>query len=420
MDFSPFDSRYFDDPYPLYKRLRDQDTLHYSQQDKVFCVTRYDEVRDVFKRPDLFSSRGGFASLLMQSWDRVGPRDLIEMLRFLVRTRINPLKFRGAPKSIITADPPDHAPLRQIVNRGFTARRIAAWESRIRELSEGYISGLADSEPFDVVAELAYPLPMMIISEMLGVETERLADFRRWSNGAINLQTSGTRAPSPAANLANAGELLQYVRSVVERRRREPCDDLISVMIDPAHGEPLDTEAVMLFALVLLVAGNETTTNSVGNTVDMLLRNPALLDTVAQNPSLIPALIEESVRLESPLRLMPRQAVEDTMIRNTPIPKGSNLVVMIGSANRDERAIENPECVDLRRDTGRHLAFGFGIHFCLGASLARLEARVILETLIPRLQGRELRAGGGVRTDSYFTRGFDRLELARIASAVAA
>ena len=150
----------------------------------------------------------------------------------------------------------------------------------------------------------------------------------------IETLTSGERAGSPAATLENAGQLLQYLRSIVDRRRAEPSDDLISVMIDPTHGEPLDTEAVMLFALILLVAGNETTTNSVGNTVDMLLRDRDLLEQVAQDPSLIPALVEESVRLESPFRLMPRTAIRDTVIRNTPIPKGSSVMIMIGGRPR--------------------------------------------------------------------------------------
>ena len=176
----------------------------------------------------------------------------------------------------------------------------------------------------------------------------------------------------------------------------------------------------MLFAIILLVAGNETTTNSVGNTVDILLRDRALLDAVSKDPSLIPALIEESVRLQSPFRLMPRQAVRDTVIRNTPIPKGSHIMVMIGSANRDERYFENPERPDLQRDTSGHLGFGFGIHFCLGASLARLEARVVLETLIPLLHDRKLSMDGCVRTDSYFTRGFAELNLSRVAAIAAA
>jgi cytochrome P450 len=177
---------------------------------------------------------------------------------------------------------------------------------------------------------------------------------------------------------------------------------------------------VLLFATVLLIAGNETTTNSVGNSVDLLLRNRDALDEVAKDPSLIPNLVEESIRLESPFRLMPRQANRDTMIRNTPIPKGSNVLIMIGAANRDERRFEDADRFDLHRDTSGHLGFGHGIHFCLGASLARLEARVALESLIPLLHDRQPCAGGSVRSDSYFTRGFSKLELSRMAATAAA
>ncbi len=420
MEFSPYDSQFWDDPYPAYQNLRDRETLHYSGEANAFCVTRHDEAAAVFKQPEVFASNGGFGSITMQNWGKLGPRDVMEMLRFLVRARLNPLELRGAPKTIITSDPPDHAPLRNIVNRGFTPRRIADWESRVRELSEGYVRGLQDSARFDAVERLAHPLPMTVIAEMLGVDPARRADFRRWSNGLIDAVTGGGRTSSPGALLATAGELLQYLRSVVDQRRQNLGDDLISVMIDPTHGEPLDTQAVMLFATILLVAGNETTTNCVGNTVDMLLRDRALLAEVSQNPSLIPALVEESIRLESPFRFMPRQAVQDTMIRNTMIRKGSNILIMIGSANRDERVFEDPDRLNLRRDTSAHLGFGYGSHFCLGASLARLEVRVALETLLPLLQDREIGAGGRVRADSFFTRGFKKLEVSRIAARVAA
>jgi cytochrome P450 len=420
MDFSPLDSQYWDDPYPHYRELRDQETLHYSSEAKAFCVTRYDEAAEVFKQPELFSSRPGFNLLLMHLWQKIGPRDVFEMLRFLVRARVNPLMLRGAPESIISSDPPNHAPLRQIVNRGFTPRRISAWEARVRELSEGYVAGLESAERFDVVEKLAHPLPMTIIAEMLGVDPARIADFRRWSTGMIDSLTGSGRSDSPADALANGGQLLQYLRSVVDQRRKEPADDLISVLIDPAHGDPLDTQAVLLFATVLLIAGNETTTNSVGNSVDLLLRNRDALDEVAKDPSLIPNLVEESIRLESPFRLMPRQANRDTMIRNTPIPKGSSVLIMIGAANRDERRFEDADRFDLHRDTSGHLGFGHGIHFCLGASLARLEARVALESLIPLLHDRQPCAGGSVRSDSYFTRGFSKLELSRMAATAAA
>jgi len=420
VEFSPFDPKHWDDPYPIYAELRAQETLHVCDKTQAFCVTRFDEAAEVFKQPELFSSRSGFNVLLLDTWKKVGPRDVFEMLRFLVRARINPLELRGAPESIISSDPPNHERLRQIVNRGFKPRRIAAWEGRVRELSEGYVAGLESAECFDVVEKLAHPLPMTIIAEMLGVDASRIADFRRWSTGVIDSISGSSRTGSPAGALSNGGELLQYLRSVVAARRTQPTDDLISVLVDPSRGEPLDTQAVLLFATVLLVAGNETTTNSVGSATDLLLRNRDVLDEVTKDPSLIPNLVEETIRMESPFRFMPRQTTRDTTIRGTRIPEGSTVLVMIGSANRDERRFEDAERFDLHRDTSGHLGFGFGIHFCLGASLARLEARVALETLVPLLHDRELCPGGAERADSYLTRGFAKLDVTRVAATAAA
>jgi cytochrome P450 len=420
MDFDPFDRDHWDDPYPTYQALREQPTLHWAPGAEAFCVTRYEEAAEVFKQPELFSSRLGFDVLVRDRWSEVGPRDVFEMFRFLVRARVNPLALRGAPESIISSDPPHHGPLRLTVNRGFTPRRIDAWEPRVRELCAAYVRGIDEAERFDVVERLAHPLPMTIIAELLGVDADRIADFRRWSHGLISTLTGSGRSASPGALLANGGELLQYLRSVVERRRREPGDDLISVLVDPRQGEPLDTQAVLLFATILLVAGNETTTNAIGNSVQLLLDHSDVLDAVAADPSLVPAVVEESLRLESPFRLMPRLATRDTTIRNTRIPAGSRVLVMIGAANRDERRFPDAERFDLHRDTRGHLAFGHGIHFCLGASLARLEARVALETLIPLLRDRIAPRENAVRADSYFTRGFTQLEVRRRALTAAA
>ena len=420
MDFDPFDPALWDDPYPAYRELRAQPTLHFAPKAEAFCVTRFDEAAEVFRQPELFSSRLGFDVLVRDRWSEVGLRDVFEMLRFLVRARVNPLVLRAAPQSILSSDPPEHGPLRLTVNRGFTPRRIEAWEPRARELCEAYVTDLDDAESFDVVGRLAHPLPMTIIAELLGVDPDRIADFRRWSNGLVSTLTGSRRSASPGAMLANSGELLQYLRTVVERRRRDPGDDLISVLVDPRQGDTLDTQAVLVFATILLVAGNETTTNAIGNSVQLLLDHPDELERVAADPSLIPAVVEESIRFESPFRLMPRVATRDTMLRNTRIPPGSGVLVMIGAANRDERRFPDADRFDLQRDTRGHLGFGHGIHFCLGASLARLEARVALETLVPLLRERVLREGGALRADSYLTRGFARLEVTRPALHAAA
>jgi cytochrome P450 len=420
MKFNPFDAETCDEPYPLYSELRDLDNLHWSPEGNVFCVTRFDEAEAVFKQPDLFSSRIGFNLLTGDLWDTVGPCDVFEMVRFMARARMSPFVLRGIPSTIISSDPPHHDAMRSTVNRGFTPRRIGAWEDRVRELSEECVLGAGDEESFDVIDRLAAPLPMRIIAEILGVDANRISDFRRWSTGIIDVLSGSTRTKSPAHALDMAGQLFQYMRTVVDARRKEPTDDLISVLVDPNQGAVMSTQEVIFFSLVLLIAGNETTMNTVGSAVELLMRRRDVLEEVAEDPKLIKNLVEEIIRMESPFRWMPRTAMQDTTIRGTHIPKGSDLLVMIGAANRDERRFENPEHFDLHRDTSGHMGFGYGIHFCLGASLARLEVRVVLETLVPLLLGRELRPGDATRTDSNFTRGYSRMEVTRMSAAAAA
>jgi len=419
MEFDPFDAKGCDEPYSTYRELRDQDSLHWSPTGNVFCVTRFDEAESVFRQPEIFSSRLGFNLMVTDLWETVGPRDVLEMVRFMARAHMNPFVLRSMPSTIISSDPPHHNAMRSTVNRGFTPRRIGAWEDRVRELSEECVRGAGDEESFDVVDRLAAPLPMRIIAEILGVDSNRISDFRRWSTGIIDVLSGSTRTKSPAHALDMAGQLFRYMRSVVDARREEPTDDLISVLVDPNQGAVMSTQEVIFFSLVLLIAGNETTMNTVGNAVELLMRRRDVLEEVGEDPSLIKNMVEEIIRMESPFRWMPRTAMQDTTIRGTHIPKGSDLLVMIGAANRDERRFENPDHFDLHRDTSGHLGFGYGIHFCLGASLARLETRVVLETLVPLLLDRELRPGGATRTDSFFTRGYSRMEVTRMAAASA-
>ena len=413
MTFEPLEKECWENPYPWYRELRELESLHWAPKAQLFCASRHEEASEVFRDSELFSSQAAFDLLLQSSWQSVGVADAFEMLRFLKRARLNPLTLRSAPETLLSSDPPSHDAMRNIVNRGFSPRRIAAWEPRIREISQQRVSKLKGARQFDIVAGLAHPLPMSIIAEMLGVEPDRIADFRRWSNTAIRDLTGCERSRSPRALLKNGGEVLEYLRSIVEQRKREPIDDLISTLVDPKYEDTLDTQRVLMFAMVLLIAGNETTTSAIGNTVKLLFEHPQVFEEVSANPSLIPALIEESLRFESPFQFMPRRATRDTELRGTPIPKGSRVLALIGAANRDPRHFPDPDGFDIHRDTQGHLAFGYGIHFCLGSHLARLEARVALEELLPALAGCTLADGGVAYGDSYITRGPLRLEVVR-------
>jgi len=324
--------------------------------------------------------------------------------------------FNHVQPHLIAEDPPTHGPLRAVVNRGFTPRRIAAWEPRVRAICDEHLAPLRDGAAFDLVHDFAIPLPVRIIAEMLGVEPERMRDFKRWSDTVIEHTTGQDRANlfAPAFTQAIL-ELMSYLREVIRARRRRPGDDLVSaILAESPNGTALDDLDVMMFVQLLLVAGNETTTNLIGNAVGALLDHPDQLERVRRDPSLVPALVEEAVRFESPVQTVFRTATRDVEIAGGTIPAGRLVAVLLGSANRDERRFADPDRFDVGRDTRGHFGFGFGEHFCLGAALARLEARVALEALVPEL-ARVERTAGRELIDSFLVRGPKKMELRRAA-----
>jgi cytochrome P450 len=265
-----------------------------------------------------------------------------------------------------------------------------------------------EGETFDLVADLAIPLPVIIIAELLGVEPERRADFKEWSDKLIAGATGSGRGGDPIASgfgpaIASFSE---YFVEIAARRRREPQDDLISALVRDDGQESLDELGAVFFALLLLVAGNETTTNLIGNAVRALLAHPAQLALVASDiPTMVPRLVEETLRWDGPVQFVFRRAVEDITIAGAKIKAGQTVVPLIGSANRDSSAFPDAHRFDVLREPGPNVAFGFGIHFCLGAALARLEARVALEALVPELCNVRASDSPIEFVDSYLVRG---------------
>jgi cytochrome P450 len=402
--FEPLVAEPRPDPYGPYRRLRDEAPVQWAPRSRAFVVSRYDDVVHVLKRPDLFSSSAN-QSVLMDPRIRVTPRSLWLLAKFVRRAGVTPWRMRRAV-SLIASDPPRHEAMRGIVKRGFTPRTIASWEPRVRAIVAERMAAARDGEAFDVVADLAVPLPAILIAEILGVEPERRDDFKRWSDAIITLASGSAReAPMDGALLHEFGELMVYLRETLRDRVRRPAEDLVSVLVDPRHGVALDEVDLVQFVILLLVAGNETTTNLIGNAANALLDHPAELERVARDPALVPALVEESLRFDSPVQVLLRDARRETEIAGTTIPKGGIVVPVLGSANRDERRFPEPDAFRVGRDTRGHVAFGLGIHFCLGAALARLEARVALEALVPEL-ARRGRAEAPVEfVDSFIVRG---------------
>ncbi len=418
VQFDPFSPAWRDNPYPKYRELRDEAPVHWSPEAEVFCVSRHEDVMTVLNDPETFSSRAMFSQLMNGGYEERPPWSW-GMLRFVVeltlKTRLNPGTFVTA-RNLIAEDGESHAQMRNVVNRGFTPRAIAAWEPRIRSVVEQCLAGLRAGEPFDAIGDLAIPLPVTIIAELLGVEPERHADFKRWSNCVIEGTTGPGRSDRFGAKYRQAFiEIIRYLKRIAQDRRRQPRDDLVSTILASQNEAGLDDREVIQFGLLLLVAGNETTTNLIGNAVNALLEHPEELSRITANPALVPSALEETLRWDAPIQLVFRNATRDCELAGVRVPEGSIVIPLLGSANRDERRFPDPDRFDVTRNPQGHAGFGFGKHFCLGASLARLEARLALEALTPQLAQLVRAKTAPEFVDSFLVRGRASLPLERAA-----
>jgi cytochrome P450 len=284
---------------------------------------------------------------------------------------------------IIGLDPPHHTRLRKLANKGFTPRLVRALEPRVQTITQELMTAMKNHPECDLVAALSAPLPVTVIAEMLGIETERRADFRRWSDDLIK-SSSRPREEAVQTQIRQSGkELRAYFEHMIARRRTEPGDDLMSALIQAEEErQMLSSMEVLSLSIFLLHAGNETTTNLITNAVLALLAHPDELAKVRANRSLIPALVEEVLRYDSPVQVVFRRTTQEVVLASGTIPADSTVFLLLGSANRDERQFSEPDRFDVTRNPQNHLAFGYGIHYCLGAPLARLEGRIALESLL--------------------------------------
>ncbi|HEU5417534.1 MAG TPA: cytochrome P450 [Streptosporangiaceae bacterium] len=311
--------------------------------------------------------------------------------------------------TLLTMDPPDHTRLRRLVAGAFTPRAVAGLEPWIRDTTVRLLTAADGAAGFDLIDALAFPLPIAVISHLLGVPAEDQARFRAWGNEVaatgLDLQTTtAAQAQTRAAEL----ELTGYLQDLVRERRAHPDDSILSALIAAEQeGDRLTSGELVSTALLLLIAGFETTVNLIGNGTVALLRDPGSWTRLRQDPALVPAAIEEMLRYDSPVQLTVRVATEDVEIGGRVIAAGRAVIVFIGGANRDPRVFEQPdEFRTDRPDPGRHLAFSLGIHHCLGASLARLEGRIAIEELTRRFPALEL-ATPPARRPLLVLRGFE-------------
>jgi hypothetical protein len=312
-------------------------------------------------------------------------------------------------QSMLTSDPPDHTRLRSLVTKAFTPRTIEALRPRIESIVQEQLDAVAQAGGIDVIESLAYPLPVTVIAEMLGVPAEDRERFKRWSDDAIKGLGFTSVNEAREARVAFR-ELRAYFQDIAEERRREPREDLFSALLAAEEaGDKLTTDEVFSMCILLLVAGNETTTNLIGNGLLALLRNPQQLEVLRDDPARLEGAVEELLRYDSPVQATARFPTEDTEVNGHPVKAYEMLILLIGAGNRDPEQFEDPERLDVTRQDVRPLSFGHGIHYCLGAPLARLEGQVALGALIERFPNMRLANGKPVWGDNLILRGLKSL-----------
>jgi pimeloyl-[acyl-carrier protein] synthase len=380
------------DPYPHYEAYRGTEPLMRAADTIWFCLSHPD-VAAMLRNPVLSSNE-------TRATTEIGIKELS-----VVRTQ-----------SLLFMDPPDHTRLRGLVSRAFTPRRVQGLRAIIETMCAGLIDRLADRGSFDLIAELAYPLPVQVICALLGVPAADEAIFTGWSRAlsrSIDPSVLRSAEDDRAIDEAEAG-LHAYLTDLLAARREHPGDDLLSDLLAVQDGsDRISPAEVVSLAMLLLVAGHETTVNLIGNGTLALLRNPGQLDLLVKAPGLVAGAVEELLRFDSPVQISQRIVTEDMELSGRAVRAGDEIVLMLGAANRDPGVFTDPSRLDVTRpDAHRHVAFGGGIHHCLGAALARLEGQVAFAALLSRLGRLEL-AGEPVRRPTFTLRGLESLPVRR-------
>jgi len=387
IEFSPYAYEVHEDPYPLYARLRAEAPVYRNEELDFWALARHADVLAAFKDTKRFSNRFGVS---------------IDPSSYGPRARLG--------TSFLAMDPPDHTRMRALVSRSFTPRRVAEMESRIREIAVWRLDRLVGAGSFDAVAEFAGKLPMDVISEMLGVPENDRSELRTWADLLVHREEGVMDVPPEGAEAF--GKLIGYFRELISDRRKSPGRDLLSSLLElerTPNEDYLSESELLSICNLMIVAGNETTTKLIANALYWLGQNPAQRERVASGRVGMPQWVEETLRYDNSTQMLLRTLSEDSTIAGQLIPKDARILLLVGSANRDERVFERPDEYDLGRDCSRMLSFGQGTHFCLGAALARLEGAVSLEEWWRRFPDFQVDTSGIARVHSVNVRGFASL-----------
>jgi cytochrome P450 len=377
------------DPYPTYRALRERSPVYWSEAWGLWVLTRYDDVLTVLRAPQPFSNAGRFARFL----DGL-PKEL--------QVEVAPLR-RHYSEGMIQSDPPDHTRLRNLVRMAFTPRVIEGMRGRVASLVATLLDSV-ESDSFDLVETLTYPLPVMVVSELLGVPVDDRDRFLTWSHNINGLQATGAVDPARARLAAKSMvEFEDYFRQLCAERRARPREDLISLMLAAQQDSDRLTDGELInMCVTFLVAGHETTKLLIGSAVQTLLHHTDQLEDLRRDPSLIPSAIEEVLRYESPIQKGWRLVASDTEVGGKAIRAGQLVFTMFGAANRDPAQFLEPERFDIRRSNNRQIAFGHGVHFCIGAPLARVEGPIAIDHLFRRFPKLGLLPGMEITQSIHF------------------
>lgn len=362
-------------PYPAYHALRQRDPVHWSELIQAWVLTRHADVSAVLRDPRFSANNQNATSAQRLNLDEMGPYQ------------------RWFSRTLLSIDPPDHTRLRSLVSKAFTPRAVLALRPRIETIVAELLDTATARGSMDLIADLAYPLPVIVIAELLGVPPEDRDRFKAWSD-----DLGEALEPLPTPEIMHRAdrsvvEIADYFRAIVRERRSHPRKDLLSALVlAEQQGDKLTEDELIGTLILLLAAGNETTTNLIGNGMLALLRHPDQFRRLRNAPELADAAVEELLRYDSPVQMTGRVALEDAAIGGRIVRKGQFVVTVLGAANRDPAEFPEPDVLDIGRSGSRHLSFGLGIHFCLGAPLARAEGQVAFRALAQRVP--DLRLAG--------------------------
>src|SRR5437588_3773476 len=396
MLFNPFLPEVHADPYPHYRRLRETEPIH-QPFPGAFLLSRHRDVVPLLRSPNVSSDR------------RKSP-----MYDLFLQSLPDPERFQNIPPSMLFLDPPDHTRLRGLVNKAFTARVVDSMRPRVQAIVDGILDEVGERGSLDIVADLAYPIPVTVICDLFGVPNEDRAQVKRWSLDLI-YTLDPLVAGDRLEKAAEAGMAFrEYLRGLIADRRSQHGDGFLSALIQAEEeGERLTDEEIVSMCVLLLIAGHETTSGLIGNGMLALGRHPdelrRLREGLQEDPGLIRAAVEELLRFDAPVQLTGRLVLEPIEVDGVGIEAGNDVIALLGGANRDPEVFEDPERLDVTRKNNHHVAFGGGIHFCLGAPLARLEGQIAVGELVKRFSRLEIDSEKAQLRDTVTLRGLTSL-----------